>query len=190
MTCHSRVPRVSSLTQSTSPTSRSNALRPCRLIEEGVHYYPYHSLPPPGEEASPKFGESAGEGPSDLEFSSLPPPGEEASPKFGESAGEGPSDLEFSCGMICMSAWSSIARLLVGPNSLTMLEIESHWMRLKARLEMLRTESPWVRLKARLTMFRTKSSRTRLKARLEVLRTQSPQARLKARLEMLRTESP
>ncbi|RZS01417.1 hypothetical protein BHM03_00031264 [Ensete ventricosum] len=89
MVCHSRVSRVSSLTQSAGPASRSDAPRPHRPIGEGGPLSP-------------------------LSFS-LPPGG--ASSRFGESAREGPSDLEFSCGVIRTSAWSIIARLLVGLKS-------------------------------------------------------------------------
>ncbi|RRT60590.1 hypothetical protein B296_00041380 [Ensete ventricosum] len=96
-----------------------------------------------------------------------PSPREEASPRFGENAGEGPLDLESSYGVIRTSAWSSIARLLGKPSVDAKSTLEgmvgnmSPWTRLRARLEMIDTESPQARLRARLEMLRTESPRAR-----------------------------
>ncbi|RRT83654.1 hypothetical protein B296_00004921 [Ensete ventricosum] len=63
-----------------------------------------------------------------------------------------------------------------------MLGTESHWARLRARLEMLETKNPWARLRALLEMLETESPWARLSARLEILETKSSWTRLRARI--------
>ncbi|RRT74790.1 hypothetical protein B296_00021999 [Ensete ventricosum] len=142
----------------------------------------------------------------------LPLPPLRLPPRFGESAEEGPSDLESLCGVIRTFAWSSIARLLVGlklarlscnhraswgkPSVETKSSLEGMvrnggpWTMLRAHLEMIDTESPRARLRAHLGILGTESPRARLKARLEMVETESPWARLKVHLEMVGIESP
>ncbi|RRT58311.1 hypothetical protein B296_00010410 [Ensete ventricosum] len=135
-----------------------------------------------------------------LHLSFSPSLWEEASPRFSESSGKGPSDLE-SLSHLKISPRARLAlalRWMLGTKSpqvrlrahLEMLGTEGSRMRLRACLEMLGIESPRVRLRARLEMLGTESSRARLRALLEMLGTESTWARLRTRLEMLENVPP
>ncbi|RRT79980.1 hypothetical protein B296_00022161 [Ensete ventricosum] len=112
---------------------------------------------------------------------SFSPPREEASPRFDEGTGKGPSGAKRKVRLEMLETESPWARLRA---HLEMFETESPWERLRARMEMFRTKSPYTTLRARLEMFRSKSPWARLRARLEMLGTESLWARLRAHLEM------